>query len=142
MMNVYFGQIYVTPGVRFPFSHHFQQHLSEAITSIITPSRKLIEKYGGDCNIVFNISAKKSTQVTDIKGPTYFEKTNDVEYSLFLPFDVISRDSEPSPSALRYLLNGVCEVLKSLDIDIARVMERRDSLITQICADPSMFKEK
>jgi hypothetical protein len=140
-MKVYFGQIYIEPGVKFPFSHHFQGRLSEEITALAEPSAEFIKKYGSDFDLIFNVSAKNTIQDNEIRGPTVFRKTKDVEYTVFLPFDVISRNPEVSKSALKYLLSGVCSVFKLLGIDTTQLVERQESMIENICSDPTMFAE-
>jgi hypothetical protein len=139
-MKVHFGQIYIEPGVRFPFSYHFQRRLSQTIAALVVPSAKVIKQYGSDFKLIFNISAKKAIQDNEIRGPTVFKKTKDVEYTLFLPFDVISRNSEVLQSALTFLLKGVCSVLRSLDIDTAKIVEAEASMIENLCSDPKMFE--
>src|SRR5580704_1479285 len=99
-MKVYFSQIYIKPGVSFPFSHHFQVHLSNVITDLVVPSPSFVEKYGDDFDIVFRISAKREIRDNEIKGPTVFNKEKDIEYTVFLPFDVIHRAPDVNRSAL------------------------------------------
>jgi hypothetical protein len=138
-MQVFFGQIYIQVGVGFPFSHRFQRRLSNEVTAVTVPSAKFINKYGADYNLMFNVSAKKEIQDNEIRGPTVFKKDKDVEYTVFLPFDVITRNPEVAKSALGFLLKGVCYVFELLDIETASLVERQASLIEQICADPMMF---
>lgn len=141
-MDVYFGQIYIEPGAAFPFSHHFQSRLSEAVTGLVKPSTRFVKEYGRDFALTFNVSAKRAIGDNDIKGPTVFKKTKDVEYSVFLPFDVIKRDADVSKSALTFLFKGMCSVFESLDIDTRKVREQEEALIQQICADPMMFEQE
>lgn len=138
-MRVWFGQIYIEPGVSFPFSHHFQRRLSDAITALVQPSPMFLKKFGSDFKLMFNVSAKKGIERNEIKGPTVFMKTKDVEYTVFLPFEVITSTAEVPKTALTFLLRGVCSVLESLDIDTATVMQQEQSLIEQICSDTAMF---
>jgi hypothetical protein len=139
-MQIHFGQIYIQPGVSFSFSWHFQRFLSKETTALVVPSAKFVEAYGSDFELMFRISAKKGIQDNEIRGPTVFRKAKDVEYTVFLPFDVITHEPEVSKSALRFLLRGVCSVFKSLDIDTAMVLEKQESLIEQICSDTTMFE--
>lgn len=140
-MNVYFGQIYIEPGASFPFSHHFQRRLSEEITALVAPSLQFVENYGCDFKLMFNVSAKKSIRDNEIRGPAVYKKTRSVEYTVFLPYDVIMSDSEVAQSALKYLLHGLYFVFESLNIDTAKVVERQSVLIEHICTDPQMFKD-
>ena len=139
-MKVWFGQIYIEPGVSFPFNHHFQRYLSKEITDLVEPSTKFIKKYGSDFKLGFNVSAKNAIQDIEINGPTVFRKSKDVEYTIFLPFDVITHNAEVPKCALKFLMRGVCSVFESLDIDVAKILEKQDSLIEHICSDPTMFE--
>src|SRR5438128_660345 len=105
-MKVHFGQIYIEPGVEFPFSHLFQRYLAKEVTALVVPSGKFIEKYGSDFELMFRISAKNGIQDNEIRGPTVFRKAKDVEYTVFLPFDIISGTHDVPHSALRFLLKG------------------------------------
>src|SRR5262245_13769688 len=139
-MQVHFTQIYIEPGVSFPFSHHFQNRISEEVTSLVTPSADFLEKFGSDLNLVLNISAKKALRDNEVKGPTVFKKTKDVEYTIFLPFDLITRSQKAPECALRFMLKGACSILESLGIDTAEIVATQESLIAQICSEPLMFK--
>jgi hypothetical protein len=138
-MRVYFGQIYIKPGVRFSFSHDFQVRLSREITALVEPSAKFVGAYGADFDLTLNISAKNVIQDSEVRGPTVFEKTKDVEYSIFLPFDVIANKPDIPRTALGYLLRAACSVFEALEIDTARVAERQGAMIEEICSDPGMF---
>jgi hypothetical protein len=138
-MNVFFGQIYIQPGVSFSFTHHFQKYLSREISALISPSDYFIEKYGLDAKLVFNISAKRLLTDSEIKGPTVFKKSKTVEYTLFLPFDIISGTQSLVETAVRYIFMGVFSVLASLQIDASGIADRQVDLITDICKDRTMF---
>ncbi len=141
-MKVYFSQIYIKPGVNFPFSHQFQAHLSEAITGLVKLSAQFAYKYGDDFNVIFRISAKKEIRNNELKGPTVFDKEKDVEYTVFLPFDVIQRTSDVNRSALEFLLDGVALALTSLDIGVDKLSQERAHLIERVLSDPTMFKKR
>jgi len=108
-MKVWFGQVYIEPGVNFPFSHHFQRRLSQEVTALTKPSREFIKKHGEDFELMFNVSAKQALQDNEIRGPAVFRKTKDLEYTVFLPFDVIMRHADAPKAALRFLLRGYPE---------------------------------
>jgi hypothetical protein len=139
-MRVAFGQTYIEGGANFPFSHHFQKRLLEEVTALVEPSPKFCAKYGKDWDLIFNISAKKALRDNEIRGPTVFRKAKDVEYTIFLPFRVIMQYDDAPRVALRYLLKGVCEVLDQLEIDKRKLVERQESLIEEICSDPTMLE--
>ena len=140
-MKVWFGQIYIEPGVSFPFSHHFQRRLSQEVTALVKPSANFLKNYGEDFELMFRISAKKALHDNEIRGPTVFRKTKDVEYTLFLPFTVIMRHADAPKVALTFLLKGVCDVFDLLEIDKTKLIEKQASLIDGICSDPTMLAE-
>jgi hypothetical protein len=141
-MQVDFRQCYIEDGANFPFSHHFQGRVSEEIGQLVASSAKFTEKYGSDFDLIFNVSAKKVIKDNEIRGPSVFRKTKQVEYSIFLPFDVIIRGSDAPKLALRFLLQGVCEVLALLGIDEGRLLENQESLVEGILADPNVLAER
>ncbi len=147
-MNVYFRQVYVYPGVDFPFTHVCQKFLSHEVTEAIVVSDKFIKSYGSEFNLTFNISAKNGLRDNETKGPSVFRKTADVEYTIFLPFDVIINEGDEKRRhkdvprlALQFLFKGIYSVFEVLGISPAAVREKQDSLIEQICSDPSMLDE-
>ena len=138
-MTIHFGQIYVQPGVNLPFTHRFQLHLSKAMSDLVAPSPAFVERYGSDYDLMFRISARKGLPDAEVLGPTVFRKARDVEYTVFLPFDVITRSSDVPRTALRYLLHSVCSVFEALDIDSSKIVGRQESIIEGICSDPTML---
>src|SRR5437016_569253 len=139
-MNVTFSQIYVEPGVEFPFSFEFQHYLSKEISALVVPSAKFTNKCGGDFELSFNISAKTALQDNEIRGPAVYRKTKTIEYTVFLPFDTITRGGSVLRSAVEFLLKGICSVLDGLFIDKTGILKRQDSLIERICTDPNMVE--
>src|SRR6266849_1867699 len=131
-MKVNFGQVYIRPGVSFPFSWRFQVYLARKVTALVKPSAKFIGRYGSDFELMFNVSAKKRIRDNEIRGPGVYKKTKDVEYSIFLPYDVIARSRDVPKSALKFLFKGVYSVLESLEIDTARIEKKQESLIEHI----------
>ena len=105
-MQVFFGQIYIKPGISFGFSHRFQTYLGQKVSALVSPSREFTERYGSDWELMFRISAKEGITENELRGPTVFRKDKDVEFTIFLPFDTIHRDqdvlqSAPAPSYSR-----------------------------------------
>jgi hypothetical protein len=141
-MKIYFSQIYIEAGVTFPFSHHFQLYLSEKITALLTPSSEFVKKYGEDWSIMIRISAKRNTKGNEIKGPSVFKKSKDVEFTVFLPFDDIANCENQQKSAIEFLLQGLHSVLESLGISTENTTKAQANLVSAICADPKMLKEK
>lgn len=140
-MKVWFSQFYIEPGANFPFSVHFQRRMSKELTSLVEPSPRFIETYGADFELMFRISAKHDLDDNEIRGPSVFKKDKDVEFTVFLPFDVIMAHADAPKHALLFLLKGVCDVFDMLEIDKAKLLDRQRSLIDAICSDPTMLAE-
>ncbi len=140
-MQVSFTQVYIEGGVDFPFSHHFQHRLSREASALVEPSSKFVKKYGEDFELIFYISAKRGLQDNEIRGPTVFKKAKDVEYTVFLPFDVIIPHADAPRHALRFLLKGMGDVFDKLKIDKTRFLEQQEAIVEGICADPTMLAE-
>jgi hypothetical protein len=138
-MKVYVSQIYIKPGVSFPFSHLMQRWLSAELSSLANHSTDFAKKYGAEYELMIRLSADTQTTENEIRGPTVYKKTKDVEYSLFLPYDVIIKAKGGCRGALEYILNGICRIFKLTGIDPGMLNERRESIITHICSDPTML---
>jgi hypothetical protein len=141
-MKVHFGQIYIQPGAAFPFSFLFQRRLSEEVSALITPSAKFTQLYGADWDLMFRISAKRSIPDNEVRGPTVLRKDKDVEFTIFLPFDVIQTTASVLRSAIEFLLRGVCSVLVSLGFDTAPIQARQSILAQTLSSDPTMIDPK
>ncbi len=138
-MKVHFGQIYVEPGIAFPFSHHFQLRLGKELSSLIQPSTVFLQEYGTDWELMFRISAKTDIDNNEIRGPSVYKSDKDVEYTVFLPYDVITRTEDIPQAALKFLLTGCCHVFRQLEIDVAGIEDSTQAMIGSICSDPKMF---
>jgi hypothetical protein len=130
-VTVSFCQIYIEMGVSFPLTYHFQVFLSKCIGKLIKPSSLFRKKYGSGFDLGFNISAK---------GPTVFRKTKDVDYTVFLPFDVIQARNAPLSAALECLIEGVISVLKSLDIATDELRTQKCRIIQEVPSNPIMIE--
>jgi hypothetical protein len=139
-VKIYFGQIYVEPGISFPFTHEFQKFLSQEVTSIVFPSSKFIHDFGEDWDLIFRISAKQKLENLEVRGPTKFNKDCDVEYTLFLPFDRLMNSSHTNVDAFETIFDGVLFVLESLNISVLDLKSKREELLEIIIKDPKMFK--
>jgi hypothetical protein len=139
-MNIYFGQIYITPGVSFPWTIHFQRLLGETVTSLVRPGPRFIAQYGENWNLMFRISAKRGILSSEIRGPSKFRKDLRVEYSIFLPFDQIPTGSDFAKPALRLLLNSVQKVFLEVDIEHMNFNAVHEQLVAEVCGDPTSFE--
>jgi hypothetical protein len=139
-MKIYVTQIYIQAGVGFPFTHRFQQFISRELTNRVQLSERFIEQYGEDFDLTFNMSAKSEIADTEIKGPTVFRRDKDVEYTIFLPFDDQTQDSDLLHSIVVKLLAGIVRVLDDLKFDTTRLSGDSLSLADHVVNDPVMTK--
>ena len=84
---------------------------------------------------MFRVSAKRAICDNEIFGPSVFKKTKDIEFTVFLPFDVIQCEANTLYSAIGYLLQGVCSVFDSLGIDKSKLQTRKMTLVEAISSD-------
>lgn len=140
-MKVHFTQVYIEPGIDFPFSCQFQRRISEEITVLVESPINFVNRYGNAFDLLFYVSAKKTLRDNEIRGPGVSKKNKHVEYTIFLPYDVIICHYDAPKVALRYLLKGVCDVFDLLEIEKAKLLEKQESLINGICSDPTMLAE-
>jgi len=142
-MKIFVSQIYIEAGIAFSFSHHFQVWISDQFTSRVKPSKEFIEVYGEDYNIIFRMSAKTKITRPQIKGPSVFKKTKDVEYAIFLPHGGgKDDDTKCHEKALDYLFESIVSILESLGIDATNVVRDSFDLIGQIIANPAMLNAR
>ncbi len=140
-MKVFLGQIYGEPGVSFPFSHHMQAWLGAQLSELATPNTEFLNMYGADFALMVRISARTNCTENQIKGPTVFKKTKDVEYTLFLPYDAIVAADEGCRAAVRFLLNGIQQVFTRAHIDAADFESRMAFIEEHVCSEAAMLKK-
>jgi hypothetical protein len=140
-MRVSIGQIYIVPGATFPFSHHMQLWLGEKLSSACNEPGEFQKRHGADFELMVRVSAKKGTSENEIKGPTVFRKTRDVEYTLFLPFDTIAGSAGGCFVAAEFLLDGLLSVFQRAGLGTSKLNEQKSSLVAHICSEPSMLSK-
>lgn len=141
-MKVFLSQIYIEPGISYPFSYRFQQWISVELSKRVAASPKFIEAYSHDFNLVFNMSAKSSLRNPEIKGPTVFQGTKDVEFTIFLPFHKIKHTRIDVEKVLELLFDSIINVVEGLEIDALRLKQDSNLLIQTAIAQPCMLREK
>lgn len=141
-MKIYFTQIYIQIGVSFPFEYTFQSFLGTKITDLVKPSLKFTELHGDDYSLGFYISAKKELEINEIVGPSIYKKDKDIEYSIFLPYTQIMKQSEPNRSALENLFGGIYYVLGEYEVDITKLKNEEKKIIDKIMSSPEMFRKE
>jgi hypothetical protein len=140
-MKAFVGQIYIQPGITYPFSHVFQKWASIEISKRIKPSSIFLKKYSDDFEIMFRMSAKAELNNTEISGPTVYRKNKDIEFTIFLPYLKSSDDNhEKLKQPLKLFFDGVSIALESLGIDSSNIKKDSLDLIKKAISDPSMFE--
>jgi hypothetical protein len=137
-MKIHLRQTYIEPQAVFPFTWHAQVMLSKYCTKLVKASNFFVEKYDKKYEITFNIIAKHEIADNLILGPAVYKKTKDVEYTIFLPFDVIRKKRNVNQWALKYLFKGVYHVLESLEMDVSTLKQKEAEIIQAILDDPKM----
>ncbi|MBP7370758.1 MAG: hypothetical protein KA902_04895 [Arenimonas sp.] len=140
-MRVFVSQIYIQPGVNYPFSCDFQKWIGNEITERVEPSCVFLKKYSEDFEILFRMSAKAELNDIEIRGPTVYIKTKDIEFTIFLPYSKISVGNMKSlEQPLILFFVGVSRALESLGIDSSKVRNDSLDLIEKIISNITMFK--
>jgi hypothetical protein len=139
-MQIYFGQIYIQVGIFFSFNHLFQRFLGSRITELVEPSPKFIKLYGEDYCLGIRISAKKELTVNEIQGPTVYKKDKDMEFTIFLPYTSIMQNVAPNREALKYLFEGIYEVLEKYEINVSMLKSEQNMIIDKVISSPEMFR--
>jgi hypothetical protein len=141
-MKISIGQIYIRPGVSFPFSHHMQRWLGEELSRIVNETDVFQKAYGVGFELMVRVSADVGSVSNRIKGPTIFKKTKDVEYTVFLPFDAIVASASGSRcAAVEFLVEGIRSVLQRSGLDVTGLDQKKASIVEYICSEPTMLKE-
>lgn len=142
-MRVFVGQIYISPGISFPLTLHFQKWLGEELTNRIEPSEEFQRAYPGDFDLGFRLSAKSEIREPEIKGPTVFKRDKNVEFTIFLPYRA---QAEPESDRYRWLmellLDSIVQVLLRLRIEPTKVRDSASELIERFIASPAMIASK
>jgi len=142
-MNIFVSQIYIEVGVAYPFSHHFQVWVSHELSRRVQPSAAFVAKYGEDYNVVFNLSAKSAITEPEIRGPSVFRKTKDVEFTIFLPHSGQQQGgSQGYQRPMELLLRSIVAVLKGLGLDASHVEQDCSALIQHVISDPAMIEQE
>lgn len=139
-MKVYFTQAYISPGVCFPWSYRFQQKLSDEISSMVSSDDAFSERFGLEWDLAFYISAKQEIQDVEVRGPSIWKKGRSVEFTLFLPFDLIPRGDGFASPALEFLCDGIQRVFDQIGLKADELGSRRQHLVHDLSSDPSLLE--
>jgi hypothetical protein len=137
MRKLRVSQVYVHVGIEFPFSHLAQRFLERELLEVMDVS--LFDKrYGSDFHIVLNVSAEQATRTPRIAGPAVFRRTKDVEYTIFIPFDVVVDSDEPCFTAAELLLEGAESAFRHAGISCPGLPSERQRIAREVCSNPSL----
>ncbi len=140
-MKIFVGQIYVQPGVTFPFSHYFQKWLGQEMSKLVKPSDSFLKTYSDEYDLIIRLSAKSEIPRPEVVGPTVFKRDKDVEYTIFLPHSGKQFHLKADlGESLKLLMDSVATVLRVLRLDASQFEEKSPALIDQILSDPAMFE--
>lgn len=138
-MKIYIGQIYPEQGVNYPFSAYFQRWLAQEITKRVQPSEQFLSVYGDNYDLIFRLSAKSRIEVPEIKGPTNFKRSKNVEYTVFLPCGHESQNRTDCYHAMSLLMDCIVDVLKRYCIDTTKIVNDHILLLVEMDVDPAMI---
>lgn len=138
-MKISVCQIYIEPGVSFPFSHVFQARVGSILTKSVGPQALFEARYGKEYDLIFNISAKQALVAPEVKGPAVFKRWKTVEYTIFLPCNTDKCCSAESlRTALALMFESIRDILRKLGMTCAAVDVECNATISDILLDESM----
>jgi len=133
--------MYTEEGVNFPFSHHMQAFWRERLSALAMPSAQFVKAYGADFTLGIRLNARKEIAESEIRGPTVFRRTKDVEYALFLPYDVVMSAEDKCRAAVCLIVSGIQRIADLAQVELVGFESEKDSLIKQTCCNPLMLLE-
>jgi hypothetical protein len=116
-----------------------QVWLTKELSTVASVSAEFEKKFGTGFSLMVRVSADTQILDNEIAGPTIFKKDKDVEFTVFLPFDAISAETEGCRKALEYLLSGIRAVFQKVGIGTDMLDEKRTFIIEHICTEPAML---
>jgi len=139
-MKIFVGQIYIEPGVEFPFTQHFQLYVGEELSRIADDSPDFTEQYGDDYKLIFRLSAKSGILAAELKGPTVFRRQKDVEFTVFVPCGkLIRHDLNDLERALRQFFGCVAIVFEKFQLGAQKLQCETDRLVQEILTTRKML---
>ena len=141
-MRIYVSQVYVQPGVRFPFSALFQKRIGEELTSRVTVTDRYLNSEFRDFSFIFNMSAKAELQKPEIKGPDKNKRDKRIEYSVFLPHSSeLAGTSLGRQASLEALIESIAATVQAYGIDVSKLRADTSSIAEIIAADASLLRQ-
>jgi len=141
-MRIHVGQIYVEPGVAFPFTHVFQKHIGDLLTNAAVQKDAFSDRFGSDYDLIFNLSAKKCLVSPEVKGPAVFKRHKTVEYTIFLPgFLNAVHDKESLAAVICQLLKAISAILGDLGMSASAAENDASNIALDIVNAPGMVRQ-
>ncbi len=141
-MRIHVGQIYVEPGVAFPFTHVFQKHIGDLLTNAAVPKEAFSDRFGSDYDLIFNLSAKQCLVSPEVKGPAVFKRHKTVEYTIFLPgFLNAVHDKESLAAVICQLLKAISAILGDLGMSASAAENDASNIALDIVNAPGMVRQ-
>lgn len=141
-MRIHVCQIYVEPGVSFPFTHVFQKHIGDLLTNAAVPKEAFADRFSADYDLIFNLSAKKGLLSPEIKGPAVFKRHKTVEYTIFLPgFLNAVHGKESLAAVISQLLKAIIAILGDLGMYAIAVEDEAANIAQDIVNAPGMIRQ-
>lgn len=140
-MKIFIGQIYIKPGICYPFSFHFQKWLATELTKCVVPSEPFKLSYPGGFDLGFRISAKTDIDQPEIKGPTVFKRDKKIEFTIFLPFlEPTGNNQKDYREIMHMILGSIISTLITLKIETKTIESIVPDIIEHFLSTPAMFK--
>lgn len=131
-MSVNFTQFYIEPKVFFNLPIDVLEELSGCFSRGLSISGSPKWKYDTEYKLLFIISAKSNTSITEIKGPSVSKKYKSVEYVLYLPYDTIKKHSLPLHALLMQLVEAISVVLDKHVIQHSQLEPKLSAIVQDI----------
>jgi len=141
VMKIFVGQIYITPGVKFPFSLRFQKWFGDALSERTEVSERFCQEFGTNFILGFRISAKEGISKAEIKGPTVFKRDKSVEFTIFLPHT--PKDYHKPEEALcvfQNLLQSTVLILEQFEVDTLKILRDVTLLESEFLNTPGLLE--
>jgi hypothetical protein len=139
-MRIFVTQFYLEPGAAFPFSYHFQRYWSSEISNNVALTPAFSEAYGPDYTVIFRVSADSGLTNPEVKGPTIYAKDEDVEFSIFIPYETDGGLTwKKCKTALTQLLKEIIHVLETLQLDPSWISRNSTGLVEHVLSNDQMI---
>lgn len=124
---------------RLPFSNDFQIDFAKQLEKFVAASPSFTEKFGPGWSLSLCFSGKSSIRDTEIAGPGIYRKGKAVEFSIFIPYDVVSKARDAPRSTLEFLFQGIYSILQRIDLETQKLRAQEDKIIARVLSNPKLL---